>query len=350
MEQRKISTALIGFGLSGKLFHAPFLHANPAFSLDYVVERNSSESKVQYPDVVILNDFEELLKMNDFEIAVLAVPNIFHYPMAKALLESGRNVIVEKPFTPTASEADELIRMAESLGKHLFVYQNRRWDGDFLTVTKILNEGLLGEVVHYEAHFDRYAPGMRRSAWRDQPLPAGGVLYDLGSHLIDQAMVLFGAPQAVFADIGKQRELGNVDDYFDLKLYYGRLTVNLRASLMVREPGPRYLVHGRLGSFVKYGTDPQEERLKQGWSPEKCGFGADHPENYGILHTEKEGGVFKSPVVTEAGNYMMFYDDVANVIRSGAPPAVKSQEARQVIRIIELAFESHAKRSVIPFS
>jgi predicted dehydrogenase len=154
----------------------------------------------------------------------------------------------------------------------------------------------------------------------------------------------------VCADIGKQRELGNVDDYFDLKLYYGPLTVNLRASLMVREPGPRYLVHGRLGSFVKYGTDPQEERLKQGWSPQKSGLGDDLPEYFGILHTEKEGSVFKGRVVTEAGNYMKFYENVSDVIRSGAAPVVTPQQARLVIRIIELAFESHGKRSVIPFS
>jgi predicted dehydrogenase len=345
---RKIKTAIVGFGLSGRVFHAPFLHDHPGFDLVYVVERYGQSSKEIYPEVQVVRHYEELLEKNDLDLVALAVPNTEHYLMAKEFLEAGKHVVVEKPFTPTAAEADELILISQKTGRKIFVYHNRRFDGDFKTVQQLVYHGYLGELLHFEAHFDRFAPGPRRSAWRDAPLPAGGVFFDLGSHLIDQALVLFGMPKSVFADIRKLRPEGKVDDCFEVKLRYEILTVTLKASVFVKEPGPRYILHGRKGSFVKYGIDPQEELLKQGFTPGGEGWGEENPENWGVLHTEMNGQQFRGQLQTEPGNYMEFYDNVHEVLKNGAEMAIRPEEARNVIRIIELAFRSADTGTIVP--
>jgi scyllo-inositol 2-dehydrogenase (NADP+) len=348
--QMQINTAVIGFGLSGRCFHAPFIHVHPGFRLKTIVERNSSSSKEIYPDVNIARGYEELLKDGDLELVVIATPNILHFELAKAFLEAGKHVVIEKPFTPTAAEADELIRIARQAGRKIFIYQNRRWDGDFMTIQQVVYQGYLGEILDYEAHFDRFAPGARRSAWRDEPLPAGGVLYDLGAHLIDQALVLFGLPRSLSADIRNLREGSRVDDCFEVKLYYDRLRVTLKASVFVKEPGPRYILHGTKGSFVKYGIDPQEAWLRQGLMPDAEGWGEEDEEFHGLLNTEMNGQQFLGNIKTEAGNYMGFYDNVHEVLRKGGNQAVLPEEARNVIRIIELAFESAEKGKRVQFA
>jgi len=214
----------------------------------------------------------------------------------------------------------------------------------------VVYQGYLGEILEYEAHFDRFAPGARRSAWRDEPLPAGGVLYDLGSHLIDQALVLFGLPKAVFADIRMQRAKSKVDDYFEVNLYYEKVKVTLKASVFVKELGPRYILHGTKGSFIKYGIDPQEDMLKVGLMPDSKDWGKEDPDYWGILNAELHGQQFYGTIETEPGNYMGFYDNVHDVITKGAGQAVLPEEARNVIRIIELAFESHRIKSVVMLS
>jgi scyllo-inositol 2-dehydrogenase (NADP+) len=345
-----LNTAIIGFGLSGKVFHAPFIHTHPGFSLRKVVERNNRLSKEIYPDVEVVQDYKNLLEDASLDLVVIATPNIFHFEQAKRLLEAGKHVVIEKPFTPTSAEAEELIRIAEKTGRKIFVFQNRRWDGDFKTVQQVVYNGYLGEVLEYEAHFDRFAPGPRRSAWRDEPLPAGGVLYDLGAHLIDQALVLFGLPKSVYADIRMQRAESKVDDYFEVNLYYNRLKVILKASVYVKEPGPRFILHGTKGSFVKYGIDPQEDLLKQGLMPETSDWGKDDPDYWGILNAEMHGQQFYGNIETDPGNYMGFYDNVHDVITKGAEQAVRPEEASNVIRIIELAFESNKGGFVINLS
>jgi predicted dehydrogenase len=345
--EKKINTAIIGFGLSGRAFHAPFLEKHEGFSLTSVVERNGETAKGFYPDVRIVKDYRDLLEDNSLGLVVIASPNIYHVEQARELLEAGKHIVIEKPFTPTSAEADELIKIAEKAGRKIFVFQNRRWDGDFKTVQQVAYNGYLGEIIEYEAHFDRFAPGARRSAWRDEPLPAGGVLYDLGSHLIDQALVLFGLPQSVYADIRSQRTGSKVDDYFHVHLYYNRLKVILKASMFVMEPGPRYILHGTKGSFIKYGFDPQEEMLKQGHMPDSPDWGKEDPDYWGILNAEMHGQQFYGTIETEAGNYMGFYDNVHDVITKGAEQAVRPEEARNVIRIIELAFESKIKGAIV---
>jgi scyllo-inositol 2-dehydrogenase (NADP+) len=343
----EIQTAIIGFGLSGRVFHAPFLHAHPGFRLAKVVERKSNSAKDLYPDVEIVRNYKDLLNDDILELVVIATPNIFHFDQACEFLMAGKHIVVEKPFSPSSAEADKLIKISEETGKKIFVYQNRRWDGDFKTLQQVVYQGYLGEILEYEAHFDRFAPGPRRSAWRDEPLPGGGVLYDLGSHLIDQALVLFGMPHSVFADIRKQRAESKVDDYFEVSLFYSRLKVVLKASVFVKEPGPRYIIHGTKGSFVKYGIDPQEEMLKQNLLPDTEDWGKEDPDCWGILNAELNGQQFYGTIETEPGNYMGFYDNVHDVITKGAEQAVRPEEARNVIRIIELAFESHGSKSMV---
>jgi len=348
--QRIINTAIIGFGLSGRVFHAPFLHTHPGFKLAKVVERQGKSSKDIYPEVEIARDYKDLLQDDTIDLVVIATPNILHFDLAREFLTAGKHVVIEKPFTPKSGEADELIRISGEAGKKIFVFQNRRWDGDFKTVQQVVYHGYLGEILEFEAHFDRFAPGPRRSAWRDEPLPGGGVLYDLGSHLIDQALVLFGLPHSVFADIRKQRAGSKVDDYFEVNLYYNRLKVTLKASVLVKEQGPRYILHGTKGSFIKYGIDPQEELLKQGLMPDSMDWGKEDPDYWGILNAELHGQQFYGTIETEPGNYAGFYDNVHEVLTKGSGQAVLPEEARNVIRIIELAFESHHSRSVVNIS
>jgi scyllo-inositol 2-dehydrogenase (NADP+) len=345
--EKIINTAIIGFGLSGRVFHAPFLHSHPGFNLVKVVEQHRQNSLENYPYVQVIKNYKDLLKDESLELVVIASPNIFHVDQAKDLLQAGKHVVIEKPVTPTSAEADDLISIAEKAGKKIFVYQNRRWDGDFKTVQQVVYNGYLGEILEYEAHFDRFAPGARRSAWRDEPLPAGGVLYDLGSHLIDQALVLFGLPRAVFADIRMQRADSKVDDYFEVNLYYEKVKVTLKASVFVKEPGPRFILHGTKGSFIKYGIDPQEEMLKEGLMPDSKDWGKEDPDYWGILNAELHGQQFYGTIETEPGNYMGFYDNVHDVITKGVEQAVRPEEARNVIKIIELAFASHRSQSVV---
>jgi predicted dehydrogenase len=337
MSKKTIQTGIIGFGLSGRVFHAPFLHTHHGFEIRKIVERHKDDSKSIYPYVQVVDDYNELLKDPEIELIVVCTPNTLHFAMVQESLKAGKHVVVEKPFTPTSNDADELIKLAESMNRYIFVYQNRRWDGDFITISKVLKSGVLGNIEEYEAHFDRYKPEINPFAWRDFPEPGAGILYDLGSHLIDQALCLFGKPTSILADIQSQRERSEVDDYFRLHLNYKRL---LTAGMLVEDPGPRYVIHGVLGSYVKFGIDPQEKALQEGQMPEGDDWGAENLENWGMITIDYQDLNIDGSIETEHGNYMGFYDNVYDVLRNDDTVAVKPEDARNVIRIIELAFES----------
>lgn len=335
-----INTAIVGFGLSGKVFHAPFIHSNPNFKLAKVLERHKEESKMIYPEVDIVKDFGEVLNDKSIELIVICTPNTFHYSMVKDALNSGKHVIVEKPFTPTCTEAIELIKISEKVNKSIFVYQNRRWDGDFLTIEKLINSGLLGDVEWFEAHFDRFRPEMEIGKWRDKPIPGGGILFDLGSHLIDQALYLFGLPLSLKADVEAQRKGSLVDDYFKIEMEYPGKKVILTAGMNVKDLGPRFIIHGHRGSFVKYGIDPQEESLRNGNLPQGDNWGTENEKDWGYLTMEDEHVEFDGQVETQAGCYPCFYENVYEVIINQLEMKIKPTEAADVIRIIELAFKS----------
>lgn len=304
------------------------------------MERHKTESESVYPYVQVVDDYNELLKDTEIELIVVCTPNTLHFAMVQESLKAGKHVVVEKPFTPTSNEADELIKLAKSVNRKIFVYQNRRWDGDFITISKVLKSGMLGNIEEYEAHFDRYKPEINPYAWRDFPEPGAGILYDLGSHIIDQALCLFGKPISVLADIQSQREESEVDDYFRLQMKYKSLNVILTAGMLVEDLGPRYVIHGVLGSYVKFGIDPQEEALQEGQMPEGEDWGAENPENWGMITIDYQDLNIDGSIETEHGNYMGFYDNVYDVLRNDGTVAVKPKDARNVIRIIELAFES----------
>lgn len=344
-----ITTGIIGFGLSGRVFHAPFLHTHPGFRIRKIVERNSTLSKSIYPYIDIASDYQQLIDDKELELIVIAVPNVFHFQMVRDCLEAGKHVVVEKPFAPSSAEARELIRISEETNRKIFVYHNRRWDGDFKTLQKIVKEGLVGEIKEFETHFDRFTPVRTRAAWRDEPIPASGVLYDLGPHLIDQAVTLFGEPEEIYADIRFQRENTIVDDYFHIELHYQGFKAILKAGVFVKETGPRYILHGSKGSFVKYGIDPQEAMLKKGMMPEGDEWGKDDPQFYGLLNSEINNLHLRGRIATEPGNYHSFYQNVYDVLVNNQIMEVTAHQAETVISIIEHAFKSHSIKSRIPF-
>ncbi|MFC4778935.1 oxidoreductase [Paenibacillus sp. GCM10023252] len=343
-----LRAGMIGYGFAGSTFHAPVLTAVPGIELVKVVERSTSRSKERYPHIEVVSDVQSLYRDDSLGLIIVTTPSTDHYTFIRDALLSGKHVVVEKPFTVTSAEADELIELASSLGLMLSVYHNRRWDGDYLTIQELLKEGLLGEVVEAEFHWDYFSPHARQGNWREQALPGAGILYDLGVHFLDQAMGLFGKPEAIEADVRIQREGGQAHDYFDLTLRYkGQLKVVMKSSKQVREPYPRYVLHGTRGSFVKYGLDPQEDALKSGHTPSTPGYGIEREEAWGKLHTHIGELRVEGRVATLPGSYAAYYQNIYEHIRNGAELAVKPQQARMTIRLVELALQSAAERRMI---
>lgn len=347
---QRIRVGLAGFGISATVFHAPFLVTLPQYELVAVLERTKNESQQKYPFVKVVRTIEALVSDPSIDLIVITSPNETHFPYAKAALLAGKHVVVEKPFTNTSAEAQELVSLAAATGKTLSVYQNRRYVSDFLTIRDILDKKLLGEVHEFEGHYDRYRAAARPQAWREAVKPGSGILYDLGAHLLDQVLYLFGLPQSITADIRRQRPHAKVDDYFDLRLHYGFTKVILHAGMLVREPGPRYMIHGTVGSFIKFGEDPQEARLRAGFLPEGEDWGKEPPAIHGLLHTEIEGRLVKQTVPSQAGDYGQYYRNLYDTIVNQAPLKEKPEHGYNTVRMIELAFESHHRQCTIPCS
>ena len=340
----KIRTGLASYGMSGRVFHAPFLEANPGYILKTILERTPKGSKEKYPAVNIVKSYEELLSDKKIDLIIVNTPDHTHYELAKIALNAGKHVVVEKPFVVKTSDGEELIKIAEEKNLVLSVFQNRRWDGDFLTVKKVIKDGLLGRLVEYEAHFDRYRNFIKENTWKEEEEKGTGVIYNLGSHLIDQALVLFGLPELVNANIRTFRDEGKVNDYFDIRLEYANFRVILKSSYLVREPGPRYILNGTNGSFVKYGADPQEERLNIGALPVGKKWAKEKAEFWGLLNTSINGKDVRERIKTLPGNYNKFYSNVYKAIIEDEELAVKPGEALDVIRIIGMAIKSNRER------
>ena len=325
-----IRVGLIGYGLAGAVFHEPLIRACEGLELTAVLTSRDHPLRV--------GSLDELLER--CELVVVASPNESHFPLARETLERGKHVVVDKPFTLTLDEADALISLARTASRMLTVFHNRRWAADFLSVRRILPR--LGELFLVEANWDRFRPEVRQR-WREQPGPGAGLLADLGPHMIDEALQLFGVPAAISADIFAQRPGATVDDYFDLRLEYGRLRVCLRASSLVSEPRPRFAVHGSGGSFVKHGLDPQEAQLKAGMDPHDPRFGI---EGLSGTLTLPDGGVDEVP--GERGRYLDFYKAVVATIEQGAPVPVDPADARDGLMLIDLARRASALGQRLP--
>lgn len=333
---RKIRTALVGFGSVGEKMHAPLISVCEDLELVAVVERSSEKSKEKYPHVEIFRSFDELLESDIAELIVIVTPNEYHYPQAKKALEAGKHVVVDKPVTVHSSEAIELKRIADEMGLVLSVFQNRRWDGDIRTIQKILAEGVLGRIVHFESHFDRFRPHLADN-WREKEVPGNGITYDLGTHLIDQAVMLFGKPKWVYAEILKQRSGAIADDFFDITLMYEGTKVRLTASVLVNAPLPKFLLLGEKGSYIKFGLDVQEKAFKAGENPEGVNWGIETSEAWGQMYLENSSGSYP----TERGDYRLFYQNIADTINGKSSLKVKMEDAILVLQIIEAAFKSN---------
>ncbi|MES2776995.1 MAG: Gfo/Idh/MocA family oxidoreductase [Bacteroidota bacterium] len=342
-----IKTALSSFGMSGWVFHAPFLNLHPGFELYAVWERSKNLAAEKYPGIITYRNYEEMLADDAIDLVIVNTPNFTHYELAKKALLAGKHVVVEKPFTSTVSEADELIELAGLQNKKLSVFQNRRWDSDFKTVKQVVDEKLLGEVVEAEIHFDRYNQALNPKRHKEAPGPGTGILYDLGSHLIDQAICLFGMPQSVFGDLCKMRPVAEVDDYMDLLLIYPSLRVRIHGSYLIREPLPSFILHGTQGSFIKTRADIQEPRLVACESPGLDDWGTEPDAARGLLHTEQDGKVVKEHFPTVRGSYMGFFDQLYNAIANDEPLKVSAADGRRVIHVIEKAYQSSKEKRVV---
>ncbi|MDR1344253.1 MAG: Gfo/Idh/MocA family oxidoreductase [Tannerellaceae bacterium] len=344
---KPIQTGLASYGMSGSVFHAPFLDMHPMFELRTIVERTKDNARLRYPYVQTVRSYGEMLEDPCIRLVVVNTPDVTHYEFARNALIAGKHVIVEKPFVFTVAEGKALIALANDKGLMLAVYQNRRWDGDFLTIRQLLQSGMLGRVVEFHSSYQRYRNYVQPGTWKEKADQRVGLTYNLGSHMIDQAVALFGIPQSVYADIGKLRENSEVDDFYHIQLIYQNLKVSLRASYLVREETPRYYIHGTKGSYLKYGIDPQEEMLKAGISPGIADWGVEKETDWGILNTEINGLHFRGKIETSRGNYASFYDTIYQALRDGTPPPTSATAVLPVIHIIEAAFQSSEERKAV---
>jgi predicted dehydrogenase len=345
---KPIQTAILSFGMSGRVFHAPFIHAHSGFALIGIWERTKSISTQYYPGITVYRSLEEVLADRTIDLVVINTPTNTHYEFTKKVLIAGKHAVVEKAFTTTVEEAIELHELAKQKNLFLSVYQNRRWDSDFLTVKKVIEGGKLGNIIEAEFHFDRYKPALGAKDHKEKPGPGAGLLNDLGPHLIDQALHLFGQPNTVFANIRTLRQGSLVDDYFAITLLYDTKNIILKSSMLVKEPLPSFIVHGTKGSFIKKRADPQEALLLKDIVPTKTHWGRENEADYGELVYEDNDTTYQEVVTSDIGNYGAYYEAVFQSIAYHQPIAVKATEAIATMQIMEAARESNNKQALIP--
>ncbi len=344
-----LRVGLIGFGLAGQTFHAPTIRAVEGLELACILERSGSLAQQKHPDVRVARTLEELLEEREIRLCVIATPNSTHFDLAKRCMLAGRDVVVDKPLAVTSQEATELIRIAETNGRILSPYQNRRWDGDFLTVKKLLASGRLGRLVDYESNWDRFRPRPRTHIWRERAEPGSGVLLDLGSHLIDQTFALFSLPEAITGKVWIERDDAQTDDAFDIRIYYPQFTATLRTSLLACAPRPRFQIFGTQGSYVKHNFDPQEAMLRAGEIPVGPHWGEEPESAWGTLYLANQDSVSTEKLRTEMGDYCGFYENVRDAILRKTELAVRAQDALRSVHAIELVRASSERGCTIPW-
>jgi scyllo-inositol 2-dehydrogenase (NADP+) len=342
-----VRVGLVGFGFAGRVFQASAIEAVEGLELAAIVQRSGGEAASAYPHVKVVSSVGALLEDKSIQLVVVATPNASHLPIARQCLLADRDVVIDKPFALSSAEAAELIQLARARGRLLSVFQNRRWDGDFLTVRKLLDEDRLGRLVMFESHYDRYRRLPRLHAWREDGSVGGGVLVDLGSHLVDQALVLFGVPERVWASVRKERDGAVSDDAFDVYLHYPGVAVWLRATCLAREPGARFTLQGTLGTFRKFGVDPQEAHLLAGDLFSSQPWGVEGPEHWGTLVSDEGGEPVSTRIPTEAGDYRGFYENVRDALHGHAALAVTPVQAWTTLRVLEMAVASSGSGATI---
>ncbi|MCH5599948.1 Gfo/Idh/MocA family oxidoreductase [Niabella ginsengisoli] len=346
-----IKTGIASYGMSGKLFHAPFIQAHPNYELSAIVERHKEESRIKYPDSKLYRSFEEMISDDTLELIVINTPVQTHFEYAKAALNAGKNIVVEKPFTVNAEEAKELDELAKSKNLLLTVYQNRRYDGDYKAIKDIVQENILGELKEAELRYDRYRTGHSGKDHKEGDKPGAGNLHDLGAHLIDQAIQLFGFPEAVFADVFAMRKDMIANDYFEVLLYYPRpFRVRIKGTVFARESIYPFVINGENGTFMQQRSDLQESRLLadeipsiETWIPTPQGFD-------GILHTTINGESVRKETRSEMGNYMDFYSDVYDTLVNDKPNPVPASDAVLTMRVIDAALKSNQEKEWLHYN
>ena len=333
----KINTGLLAFGMSGKVFHAPFIDAHPGFSLRGITERNHKLATAEYPSIISYNSIDALISDDDIDLVIVNTPNFTHYEYAKKALKAGKHILVEKPFTATSAQAKELFTLANSMGKKALVYQNRRYDSGFNAVKKVIDSGQLGRLIEVHFRYDRYRNEISPKFFKEEPYEASGLLYDLGPHLLDQAISLFGKPQKFHKTLGKHRANTQVDDYFMIQLGYPNdLNVFLTASMLVAEIKDAFVVNGMLGSFSKNHADVQEAQLLKGMKPTEVSYGIENLSDAGQLSLVTEnGGRKKSVIPSEKGDYMGIFEAVYQNIVNGVAYPITEEDILAQLAILE---------------
>lgn len=339
--QPHLNVALIGYGFVGKVFHAPLIANTPGLRLHTVVSSDARKVLADHPGMRVVAEPEAAFADPDIDLVVVAAPNPVHAALASAALAQGKHVVVDKPFTVSLQQAQRVTADADRAGRIVSVFQNRRWDADFLTLRELMANGALGEVMEFHSHFDRYRPVVA-GRWRERDEPGSGLWYDLGPHLLDQALQLFGLPEAVFADIAQQRDGARAADYFNVLLRYPKLRVVLHAGSLVSGRQSRFAAHGTRASYLKHGLDPQEDALRNGGIPGQPGWGIDPLP--GVLRIETADGMKTETVQGIPGDYVRYYAEMRDAILQGGPVPVNPQQALQVMAMLEWALESSATR------
>lgn len=342
-----IRVGLVGFGLGGRVFHAPLISSVEGFELTAVVERSSDKAAERYPGIKTFRSVDELLAGPPLDLIVVSTPSGTHFEVALQILEAGKNLVVDKPMAVTSGQIAQLMRLASSHGTLLAPFHNRRWDSDFQTTKKLIHEETLGRLVHLNSTFDRWSPGSTRRPWKDDPAQGGGILLDLGTHLADQALALFGKPEAIGAEVFRERGGEGSDDSFTLRLRYRGMSVTLSANCLSALPRPRFHLRGTKGNFRKKGLDPQEAALNQVTRIGKGAWGEEPVAKWGLLSVDVDGGMVTRPVEPVPGDYRLYYAGVRDALLAKAPPPVTALDAWRVARLLEWAQESSALRREI---
>jgi len=340
-----IRVGLVGFGMAGRVFHAPLISSVEGLELAAVVERTTNAAAERYPGITTYRSVEALLADSSVRLVVVATPNSTHFPISMQALEAAKNVVVDKPAALRTTEVAQLAELAGGLGLHLFPFHNRRFDNDFLTIRKLMDERSLGRLVHFESNFDRWRPGLSSRAWKEAS-DEGGILLDLGTHLVDQALVLFGPPAAVGAEVQRERDGEGSNDAVTIRLhYYSGFSVTLGANCLSTLARPRFHLRGSRGNFWKWGLDPQEDALGKVAKISDSNWGQEPAGRWGTLSVDVDGGLVTRPISSATGDYRLFYAGVRDVLLGSSPtPPVTPVDAWRVARVLEWAQESSEKR------
>jgi predicted dehydrogenase len=342
-----IRVGLVGFGMAGRVFHGPLLSSVEGLELAAVMERSTNKAAERYPGVTVYRSLEAMLADKSLGLFVVATPNDTHYALAKEILSAGKNVVVDKPMALTSAEAEELIGLAKKHNVLLAPFHNRRWDSDFLTVQKLLHEGTLGHLVALESRFDRWRPArLTERLWKED-VDSGGMLQDLGPHLADQALALFGLPEGVSAEVLRERDGAGPNDSFTIRLRYSGLIVTVASNLLSLKPGPRFRLRGTRGGYIKKGVDPQEAALTKITRITDAAWGQEPTSAWGLLYVDIDGGSVSRPVSAGPGDYRLYYAGIRDALLGKAPAPVTGIDGWRVARLLEWAVESSEKRREI---